>query len=73
MKDLDFEGDLRRSLTTGEEGRKTVLGFTTNKQRIKAEGNEKQVGKDIFSPSKREIDLAVKTVVQEIKTRFNAR
>ena len=72
-KDLDFEGDLRRSLTTGEQGQKAVLGFTTNRQRLIAEGQEKQTGKSIWEPSKSEIDAAGETVVAEIKIRLSAK
>ena len=65
-KDLQFEGDLIRSLQVGREGKAVVLGFTLDRERIKADGNEQQTGKRIFKLSKDEKILVIRTFAAEI-------
>ncbi|MGV6816117.1 MAG: hypothetical protein ACWA44_02470 [Thiotrichales bacterium] len=66
-KDLVLFGDLQRSIVTGNQGGKAVLGFTTNKQRTIAEGQERQIGKDVFSLSEDTIDLVFDTAWGEVQ------
>lgn len=72
-KDLELEGDLRRSITTGQQDGKAVLGITTNRQRIIAEGQERQIGREVFSLSDAAKDAIFATIRQEAKRTINAR
>ena len=72
-KDLNLEGDLFRSVITGEQNGKAVLGIATNKQRLIAEGQEDQIGKRIFALSDDEVDLVFKTIQAEVNALLRAR
>lgn len=54
-KDLEFSGELRRSIVVGEtsEG-DAAIGFRFGKQALIAEGQELQTGKEIFKLSETE-------------------
>lgn len=54
-KDLEFFGDLRRSLTVGTNGEDFVFGFATDKARLIGGYQETQTGKDIWNPTNDEI------------------
>lgn len=72
-KDLEFEGDLRRSLTTGELDGHAVLGFTRDRERIIAEAQQgnRQTGKVIWQPSGDELqdmlDVLIDSLEDDIK------
>lgn len=72
-KDLQLDGDLFRSFVTGEIDNKAALGFSTNKQRIIAQGQTQQVGKDIFNLSRDEFELIERTILAEVNAILNAR
>jgi hypothetical protein len=72
-KDLNFDGDLLRGTTTGEQDGKAVFGIATDRLRLIAEGQEGQTGKDIFSLSKAEKDLVFKTILAETNRLLGAR
>ncbi len=60
-KDLEFTGDLRKSITFGSTGKtqtewKSAVFFDNDKSPLIAEGQEKQTGKSIFEYSDKEID-----------------
>ena len=65
-KDLEFEGDLRRSLTVGTNGDDFVFGFATDKARLIGGAQEKQTGKEIFNPTNEEIKKINKQLVNSI-------
>lgn len=68
-KDLEFEGDLRRSLTVGTNGGDVVLGFSTDKGRLIAayQESDRQTGKEIWSPTDSEINQIKEVVVERIR------
>ena len=66
-KDLEFEGDLRRSLTVGTNGNEFVFGFATDKSRLIGEYQEAQTGKEIFEPTNSEIKDINKLLAKEIE------
>lgn len=51
FKDLEFFGDLRRGYGTGQTTNGNALGFFQDRTRLIAEGQQRQTGKVIFSPS----------------------
>lgn len=55
-KDLQFNGDLIRGYGRGKNGDANVYGFFSDLQRLKAEGNQNQTDKEIFTPTDEEID-----------------
>lgn len=58
-KDLEFYGDLRRSIGVGVNGPNTVLGFQYDKARIIAQAQQKQTRKTIFQASAQEIQNGI--------------
>ncbi len=65
-KDLEFFGDLRRSLTVGTNGDEFVFGFATDKGRLIGQYQETQTGKEIWSPTSSEIKDINKLLAKEI-------
>lgn len=65
-KDLEFEGDLRRSLTVGTNGKDIVFGFATDKARLIGKNQEKQTGKAIFRPTRKERSTIKKQIAKSI-------
>jgi len=65
-KDLEFNGDLRRSLQVGKSGVKFSLGFATTAQKLIAVYQERQTNKNIFRANKAEINLGVETYLSII-------
>ena len=55
-KDLEFQGDLRRSIKIGTSNGINVMGFVTDMSRLIAQGQEAQLKKAVFTPSDDEID-----------------
>lgn len=72
-KDLEFDGDLRRSIQVGISGNKRVLGYTRTDSRLIAKGQEKQTKKIIFKVTEDEKKAALETLKQEFErdTRIN--
>lgn len=67
-KDLEFEGDMRRSMTVGKTNtRNNAFGFTRDSERLKAVENEQRERKQIFRPNKAEIKAFHKAFVREIR------
>ena len=77
IKDLEFDGTLRRSIVIGKNQGRNVLGFDSERSIIIREGQEKgsktrggvpvkQIGFDIFTPNETEIDLAFEKYVEVI-------
>ena len=66
-KDLEVFGDLRRNFTVGTNGDDIVLGFATDKARLIAVGQEQQTGKEIWKPTKEEINDIKKAAVKRIR------
>ncbi len=77
IKDLEFDGTLRRSIVIGKNQGRNVLGFDSERSIIIREGQEKgsktrggvpvkQIGFDIFAPNETEIDLAFDKYVEVI-------
>lgn len=50
-KDLMFEGDLEKGMVQGTYENAPVYGFINDKERLKAEGNQKFANKEVFTPS----------------------
>tara|TARA_R110002126_G_scaffold287993_1_gene441161 strand:+ start:8264 stop:8716 length:453 start_codon:yes stop_codon:yes gene_type:complete len=73
-KDLEFEGDLRRSLTVGTNGKDFVFGFATDAARLIGAGQEKQTKKDIWNPTTSEENdinkATAKLITKCLKTVF---
>lgn len=69
-KDLEFTGDLRRSIQVGKSGGRNVLGFTSGDERKKAETNEafiqRATGSSVFTASKRELEKVDKEVIRTL-------
>lgn len=77
IKDLEFDGTLRRNIVIGKNQGRNVLGFDSERSIIIREGQEKgsktrggvpvkQIGFDIFAPNETEIDLAFDKYVEVI-------
>lgn len=66
-KDLEFDGDLRRSIQVGTSGDRTVLGYIRDNSRLIAQGQEKQTKKIIFKPSASERKAALETFKYEFE------
>lgn len=66
-KDLEISGSLRRSYQVGKSGDKNVIGFTFDKSRLIAEGQEQQTRQTIFAASDAEINTAQKAYVATIQ------
>lgn len=65
--DLSYKGDLFRSVQVGKTAtNQNVIGFLTDKQRLKAEGQESHWGKKIFAISQQESDAMNKAIIKEI-------
>lgn len=66
-KDLELDGDLRRSIVRGTSSGQNVIGFTDDKNRTIAEHQETpaQTGKVIFTPTDQEIENSL-TVYAEV-------
>jgi len=58
VKDLEFHGDLRKSIKIGTSSGKNVLGFVTDLSRLVAEGQTRQLEKQVFQASDDEIDAS---------------
>lgn len=70
--DLQFDGDLFRSINTGIAGEDAVIGFT-NLERAKIAGYlEEKYGKVIFPPSDREQEETKTLMVDFIKDELRA-
>lgn len=69
-KDLEFDGDLRRPIQTGERSTGAVIGFTNDAARNIAVYQEEQTGKDIFGLAKTEIETAKKTFIKSYRARI---
>ncbi|CAH1002674.1 hypothetical protein LEM8419_03546 [Neolewinella maritima] len=68
-KDLEFEGDLRRSIQVGARDDGAVIGFTSVHSRRIAEyqETERQTGKDIFGLNENEIAKARRAFLREYR------
>lgn len=65
-KDLEFHGDLRKSIAVGKTGQSNVIGFQYDAARLIAEGQEKQTRKKIWTPSDEEIDNAMEIYAKRL-------
>ena len=65
-KDLELTGALRRSLVVGESKGHSALGFTVDRSRIIAIGQEQQIGRPIWRPTKTELDRMLKAMITQI-------
>ena len=66
-KDLELEGDLRRSLTVGTNKKDFVFGFATDKARLIGGYQESQTNKEIFNPTADEIKQINKQLINSIE------
>lgn len=66
VKDLEFTGELRRSFVVGTVGGNVAIGFDNDTAALIADGQQNQIGVEIWPPSEREIADAVEIIVQEI-------
>lgn len=66
-KDLEFEGDLRRSIQTGKRRDGAVVGFTNAKSAKIAGYQEDQTGKTIFKLSDAGLSKARKAFVSSYR------
>jgi len=64
--DLQFSGDLFRSIDTGTLGADSVLGFTNTERKQVADHLEKRYG-DVFTASKEEQEEAKELMIQYIE------
>lgn len=58
FKDLEFNGDLRRSIQTGKRSTGAVIGFDNGRAKQIAQYQQDQTDKDIFSITDSEIKAA---------------
>lgn len=65
-KDLEFTGGLRRSLVTFIGQSNAQLGFSNDTARLIANGQESQVGKEIYTASDQEINTSIDLMVDII-------
>jgi len=54
-KDLEFHGDLRRSVKIGKSRNNNVMGFDRDLSRLIASGQQEQIGKEVHVVSNDEI------------------
>lgn len=64
---LVFDGTFDRSLIIGRDGKKTVLGFDTDKSRMIAEKTEEYRGKAIFQATPEEKKAIFQIVIEQIR------
>lgn len=67
---LDLTGALMGSIKPGTTYGNPSLGFTSEDEVKKADGNEKRFGKIIFSPSEQEIEAITDKVFNEVTDAF---
>ena len=66
-KDLELDGDLRRSLTVGTNKKDFVFGFATDRARLIGGYQESQTNKEIFNPTADEINQINKQLINSIE------
>jgi hypothetical protein len=71
-KDLNLFGDLERSFAVGQLNEEPVIGFTKRKSFLIADGQEGQVNRKIFRPTKEELNEGYKIYANEIQKILNA-
>lgn len=71
-KDLNLFGNLERSFQVGLLNDESVIGFSNRKAFLIAEGQEGQVSRKIFRPTKEELNEGYKIFQNEIKTILDA-
>ena len=67
---LDLTGSLRLSVKVGQKNGKIAVGIIGKSEVKKARDNEQHFGKDIFSPSKKELENIEKLAQRELKRRL---
>jgi hypothetical protein len=70
-KDLEFYGNLRRSVKIGTSGGKNVMGFDNDMSRLIAEGQEGQIKEDVYTPSNSELNEMTDAYFRELDFRLN--
>lgn len=65
--DLSFNKDMQRSMIVLSSVNGAVYGFQNDFQRLKAEGNEKRFGKNIFGLQSKERDAVKKSQLIELR------
>jgi hypothetical protein len=70
-KDLEFYGDLRRSVKIGKSGNNNVMGFDRDLSRLIAEGQQEQIGKEVHVVSNDELKDMDERYLLEVDFRLN--
>lgn len=70
-KDLEFHGDLRRSVKIGTSGTANVMGFDNDLSRLIATGQEEQIGKEVFMVSDDEVQEMDAAYDRELQFRLS--
>jgi hypothetical protein len=70
-KDLEFYGNLRKSIKIGTSGNLNVMGFVTDISRLIAEGQEAQLKKEVFKVSDEEVDESWNTYRAALESAIN--
>lgn len=65
-KDFMLTGSLKNNIQIGEDGGSKVIGLTDEKESLKRQGLELQVGKDVFSPAPSDIEIFEAAIDAEI-------
>ena len=66
-KNLDLTGSLRSSVQLGVKENEIVLGITSQKESLKARGNEWRLNKDVFKLSRTEIEEYKKDTINGVE------
>lgn len=66
FKDLQFSDEFRNNLDIGEIEDKTAVGFTSERSETIVRGQEKQLGREIFSANEEEAEIVFENIEPEL-------
>lgn len=69
-KDLEMTGELRRSVKHGTRNRNQAIYIEGNRNQIIAGAQEEQTKKDIYEPSRLELDEFTEIITEELTNRI---
>lgn len=69
-KDLELLGNLRHSVVLGTSGGHNVMGFSNDKYRLIASGQQGQIGEVVHTPSDNELDDSIQRYFLEVDIRL---
>lgn len=69
-KDLEFTGELRSSVTFGTRNRNQAVYIEGSRNQIIAAAQEKQTKKDIYEPSRLELEEIEEIIIKELEFRI---